>query len=189
MSGSSEQVDVGDAALENLLNEADALMNGLKTDDNGHKSSPLVIEGFSIDSDDEGEGETKNAKVEAVEDHPLSHPLSDEFLASHDQNPAPNAASSSTTNFQQFPSVSTPTMASNGMQADAVQMAMSGATMDNFKQQTSRFASNLASMAQRAASQVAAAAAPVQVTGGPAMSQSTSFPGQSLIGSPPSETI
>jgi hypothetical protein len=58
--------------------------------------------------------------------------------------------------------------------ADQVNQNVS-ASMDQFKYQTSRLASGIASMAQRAASQVAAAAAPVQVANGP-MPQPTFTP-------------
>ena len=124
--------------LQVLLNEAETLIQNLDTTGGAQLDDvPGMAENaFSIDSDEEDDpssGEVGNKKVE-VEDHPLS----DEWLSA----PTPQTSAAPEAN-------GTPTSTSTA------------ATMDAFKQQTSRFASNLASMAQRAAREVAAATTPV----------------------------
>jgi hypothetical protein len=165
---STEDVeDVDDDALQELIFEAENLMHDLEdTNDNGDddnndeaSSQPIGFEGFCIDSDDEEEPTLNgndynkyNTNTKAVDDHPLS----EAFLS------APAAATDPLSGSGN----SMPSLFTNGAPAPAAQGAVS---MDVFKQQTTRFASNLASMAQRAASHVSAATAPVQVTGGPPM--------------------
>ena len=139
--------------LEELFNEAETLMQNLDTGDGVEvvdESEGVGDSAFSIDSDDEEEAvrEHGNKKVE-IDDHPLS----DEWLSA----PDPQTTTTAPTNGD-IPPVSgggsTPT-------------ASTAATMDAFKQQTSRFASNLASMAQRAAREVAAATNPAVPVGAP----------------------
>lgn len=169
MSGnSSEAVDVGDDALQELMNEADNLMQDVDTisnKDNSEDPAQLVIEGFSIDSDNEEEEESGNNVETNMKVDVDDHPLSDEWLAAPTETPA--AAPSQLAS-------SIPSLFTNGATAEGGSqspMAGAGATMENLKQQTTRFASNFASIAQRAASQamseVAAVARPVQVMGGP----------------------
>ena len=148
--------------LQVLLNEAETLIQNLDTTGGAQLDDvPGMTENaFSIDSDEEDDpssGEVGNKKVE-VEDHPLS----DEWLSA--ATPQTSAAPEAN---------GTPTSTSTA------------ATMDAFKQQTSRFASNLASMAQRAAREVAAATTPVvPPQGGPvSLAQATqAYPGTSHRG-------
>jgi hypothetical protein len=172
-----DRKEAGEDKLQELLNEAESLMHDLGTKDGS--TAPLGIEGFSIDSDDEGGEESgTNTKID-VDDHPLS----DEWLSTPTQEPTATlvATQTSSTMTSAVPSLFT-NGGTNGGTSSAVSPMAGTATMDSFKQQTSRFASNLATMAQRAASQVAAAAAPVQVTGGPVLSHPQSFPTQSSGG-------
>eukprot|EP00339_Tiarina_fusa_P009074 CAMPEP_0117083900 /NCGR_PEP_ID=MMETSP0472-20121206/59067_1 /TAXON_ID=693140 ORGANISM="Tiarina fusus, Strain LIS" /NCGR_SAMPLE_ID=MMETSP0472 /ASSEMBLY_ACC=CAM_ASM_000603 /LENGTH=823 /DNA_ID=CAMNT_0004812705 /DNA_START=85 /DNA_END=2557 /DNA_ORIENTATION=- len=139
-------------ALQELLDEAESLMNNLNATEN---STSIVIEGFSIDSDDDEGGDEKGSgrKIE-TEDHPLS----DERLLTQ-----PKVAHSPKLG---HPLLQTPAGLSIGGPSGGQPGHATGAnpaTIDAFKQQTSRFASNLASMAQRAASQVAAVTAPAPV--------------------------
>lgn len=169
-------VDVNDDALNELIHEAESLMSNLDKETESMDPSP-VIGGFSIDSDEE-DGDAGNddplslatrTAAAAVDDHPLSM----ENLSSLPA-PAPSASaphggpSSSSSNdmsgMSQFFSSGTP--GGVGINGTAGMAAMGGG-IDSLKLQTSRFASGIASIAQRAANQVAAATAPVQVTGGP----------------------
>eukprot|EP00934_Nitzschia_sp_Nitz4_P007436 Nitzschia sp. Nitz4//scaffold13_size275219//97220//99789//NITZ4_000863-RA/size275219-augustus-gene-0.229-mRNA-1//1//CDS//3329535981//7426//frame0 len=160
MSEELDSVDVGDDALQSLISEAENLMTDLDK-----ATEPVVggFEGFSIDSDEEEEGDplsvllseaTADASASETEKAPVAdHPLSSEHL----------------------PSATTPTMATasslpslfNANTANGLPNSAAVPSMDSFKQHTTRFASGLASMAQRAANQVAAATAPVQVAGAP----------------------
>lgn len=171
MSAKDEDADVGDDALQQLLNETERLMHDLDTKD--ETKPALVIEGFSIDSDEEGDESGTNTKVDAGD-----HPLSEEWLST----PAPASAPHTSPISAPLPSTMPSLFANGGTAESSVASPAAGATMDSLKQQTTRFASNLASMAQRAASQVAAAAAPVQVTGAPTVTQAQSFPGQAFTG-------
>jgi hypothetical protein len=161
---------LGDEALDDLLNEADSLMIDLDVNDNNDAEAignangdDLVIDGFAIDSDEEEDGgaSTSNKNNQSVD----VHPLSDEWIAANTPPPAPPSGSAP-------PSVGSGTFApSTGMatvgtaqtngsfgaggMVHANPLSGGAVTMDNLKQQTSRFASNLANMAQRAASQVA----------------------------------
>lgn len=117
-------------------------------------SAGMVYQGFSIDSDGE-EDETEhsnnnNSKVD-IDDHPLS----DHLLS----------APATSEQFTQQQLIGQSISSSNGG-IGATQVG-SNATMDALKHQTSRFASNLASMAQRAAREVAAATNTVPMTGTP----------------------
>jgi hypothetical protein len=140
-------------ALQELLNEAESLMNDLNTTED---PTSIVIEGFSIDSDGECDDEKGNGGKLDKGDHPLS----DERLSSQPQvTPSPKTADPL--------SPTRKLLINGGIAISGGQLAhptgANPATIDAFKQQTSRFASNLASMAQRAASQVAAVTAPAPV--------------------------
>ena len=182
-----EMVDVGDDALQDLIHEAESLMNDLD------KETTPVIGGFSIDSDEEGEDDNDNENhnsgdpLSSVPSQPSlnkaaaavnDHPLSMENLTTP-STPVPaagnnhNVAASPTVRNDGTPTGSAAAGKSNFFNGAGTSNPMNGgnnipgASMDTFKFQTSRFASGIASMAQRAANQVAAATAPVQVSGGP----------------------
>lgn len=156
-------VDVGDDALQDLITEAETLMTNLDKE-----ASDLA--GFSIDSDDEGDDPltAMAATPTAVEDHPLS--------MEHLSSPPQPAASMGSNAPSSLPSIFANGTTMNGPAA-AQMAAGTAATMDSLKQSTSRFASGLASMAQRAANQVAAATAPMQVAGGPVPMTGHTMPG------------
>jgi hypothetical protein len=175
-----EDDKTGDDALQELLDEADNLMQDLDIneeeveieDDTLNESPSIVIDGFAIDSDEEGEEDDKQKNTATTADVDVNHPLSEEWLTAPASDPA---AVLSHPQLQSQPPI-VPT-----------EHASSAATMDSLKglqQQTSRFASNLANMAQRAAHQVAAATAP------PPMSQvhgaSSSFSSVTPTSMPPS---
>jgi hypothetical protein len=175
-----EDDKTGDDALQELLDEADNLMQDLDIneeeveieDDTLNESPSIVIDGFAIDSDEEGEDDDKQKNTATTADVDVNHPLSEEWLTAPASDPA---AVLSHPQLQSQPPI-VPT-----------EHASSAATMDSLKglqQQTSRFASNLANMAQRAAHQVAAATAP------PPMSQvhgaSSSFSSVTPTSMPPS---
>ena len=150
--------NVGDDALQELLDEADNLMHDLNTNDDD-ADAELVIDGFAIDSDGEDEIQSEDA---TKDNKPVSdHPLSDVFLTA----PSPATSAPLSLNSTGVGCAANGTNAgimaatTNGVATLNASPLAAAATMDNFKQQTSRFASNLASMAQRAANQVAAATA------------------------------
>ncbi len=165
-------VDVGDDSLQELINEAESLMSNLD------KEAAEVMGGFSIDSDEE---EDPLSVKPAVDDHPLSM----ENLSSP---PAPAPVTVASVSMSASMSSQAQVQAQTQGQASTMNGSMSqffsnstapAVNVDQFKLQTSRFASGIASMAQRAAHQVAAATAPVQVTGGPTpMGFSPSYPAQ-----------
>jgi hypothetical protein len=154
----------GDDALQELLDEADNLMQDLDLDldteevEDGdvtlNESPSYLIDGFAIDSDEEGDDDNKKQDADTTVDVDVDHPLSEERLTA----PAIDPAAVPSPPQSQY--MLQPSMAST-------EHASSAATMDfkGLHQQTSRFASSLATMAQRAAHQVAAATAP------PALSQ------------------
>ena len=148
--------EIGDDALQELLDEADNLMHDLNTNDG--EDADLVIDGFAIDSD--GEDEIQNETL-ANGDKPVNdHPLSEELLKTPAPAPPPPLSFNGVVGYS--PNGSNTGMMGTTLNGGSVINASplaTSATMDNFKQQTTRFASNLASMAQRAASQVAAATA------------------------------
>ena len=141
--------------LQDLIAEAEGIMASLD-----HATDQV----FSIDSDEEEDKvklddllSSKSAKP-LVEDHPLSMTrLADALVPSLAPPvvaaPSPTMDGGSTPMTQFF---------SNGNSDLNVSVGM-----DQFKYQTSRLASGIASIAQRAANQVAAAAAPVHVANGP----------------------
>jgi hypothetical protein len=147
-----ENDKTGDEALKELLDEADNLMQDLdlnieevETGDTVNQSPSFEFDGFAIDSDEEGEEDDKKQSTGTATDVDVDHPLSEERLT------APASEPAAVPQLQLQPPI-VPT-----------EHASSAATMDSFKglqQQTSRFASNFANMAQRAAHHVAAATAP-----------------------------
>jgi Myotubularin-like phosphatase domain len=163
MSGSGENVevagtvDVSDDALQELINEAQSLMAGFD------QEAGVV---FSIDSDEEDNkvdavesSAPSNATKPVTEDHPLS-------MAHLATSPAPSSLPvGAPTSLMNGGSTGMTQFFSNGTSDQVNQNVVAG--MDQFKYQTSWLASGIASMAQRAASQVAAAAAPVHVANGP----------------------
>lgn len=143
-----------DEGIDEILKETETLMQGLDTQEaDVDDSTGMVFQGFSIDSDSEdGEDEKNNSKVE-VDDHPLS-----DHLLSAPTTPAPTLPGAAVGNVHPLEG----TVANGGPTIDSFKQQT-----DAFKQQASRFASNLGSMAQRAAREVAAATNTVPVTGGP----------------------
>jgi hypothetical protein len=143
---------VADDAIDEIIKETDTLMQDLDIDDvKGDDSAGMVFEGFSIDSDsedgDDG-NDNNNGKVE-IDDHPLS-----DHLLSAPTEPTPTSAGANDPTMQG-------TVANGGAKMDSFKFQT-----DALKQQASRFALNLGSMAQRAAREVAAATNTVPVTGG-----------------------
>ena len=146
----------GEDQLEDLLNEAQDLMNDLNTTEEAAAAAEpsIVIEGFSIDSDDEGGDDEKsndNAKEADIEDHPLS--ISNQNNQPVAPTPTPTDPLSAGLNGGM----------NGGQQQLASPTSSNPVTMDSFKEQTTKFASettkfasSLASMAQKAASQAAA---------------------------------
>jgi hypothetical protein len=148
---------VADDGIDEILEETETLMEDLDIDDvKEDDSAGMVFQGFSIDSDseggDDGNDNNNNGKVE-IDDHPLS-----DHLLSAPTEPTPTAAGASGANDPTMQG----TVANGGVKMDAFKQQT-----DALKQQASRFALNLGSMAQRAAREVAAATNTVPVTGGP----------------------
>ncbi|KAL3926783.1 MAG: hypothetical protein SGBAC_013337, partial [Bacillariaceae sp.] len=143
---------LGSESIDDILKETENLMQDLDVDVSTD-SAAMVYQGFSIDSDgeeDAPEDSNTNSKVDMVD-----HPLSDHLLS------APTAPDQ-TAQLQMMAQPGSNTIAGVRGTQEA-----SNVTMDAFKQQTSRFAFNIASMAQRAAREVAAATNTVPMTGTP----------------------
>ena len=144
--------------LQDLIDEAEGIMASLD-----HETDQV----FSIDSDEEEDKVTLDAIISSKNTKPVveDHPLSMTQLADALVPPLAPAA------------VGTPIPAIDGGNSPVTQFVSNGTVdqvnlnvsvgMDQFKYQTSRLASGIASIAQRAANQVAAAAAPVHVANGP----------------------
>ena len=157
-----------DDPLQAALAEAEEFMHDLGiSDDNG--------KGFSIDSDDEVEDVTLNkssASAGAVPDDPLSlaaaeaskattaHPLQDTTAIKPAPSPssAPlpplNTSTGQQQQQQQPPQAMAPLQQQQQQPASPHSSHPAASAADAFKQQTSRFAFNLANMAQRAANQM-----------------------------------
>lgn len=167
---STTPTSTGDDPLAAALEEAESLMESLGgADDGGSHDTD-----FAIDSDDED-----ILHNETSEDDSNLHPLHDDFLQQNATtnaatstngdsgialtNPAPSMINSQPT--QQQPPTNFSMM--TGGTTTAAAQAVGPPSMDVFKASTSRFASNLASMAQRAATQVqtAVSTSPTAPTG------------------------
>jgi len=172
--------------LQDLIDEAESLMATLD-----HETGQI----FSIDDSDEEGGDkatvdddplsaAMTTKKSTVEDHPLSMTqLTTTTVPPPATTTMPTPLGTTTT------TPSTPMMTATTTTMDAVTVGVthffSNETADQVKLQTSRFASGIASIAQRAANQVAAAAAPVHVANGPPL-QSHSIPSSSTTTMPSS---
>jgi myotubularin-related protein 1/2 len=161
MSYPPPEVDPLQAALEEAAN----LMSALDTTDETQRQQQLVIQsGFSIDDDDDDDDDDKeDVPLDDNDQEPL-HPLQDIFLSptdpvvlsSHPTTTTPPYPSPHTSRPSSSPSSSS--MLLNHLHTtNATTSTPSAASLDAFKAQTSRFASNLAHMAQRGLSQVASA--------------------------------
>jgi hypothetical protein len=161
-----EDDKTGDDALQELLDEADNLMQDLDInieevetgDDTADGSPSIVIDGFAIDSDEEGEETNKKqaagTPADVDIDVDIDHPLSEEWLTAPASGPAAVPS---------HPQLQSQSQSQLQPPVGPTEQASSAATMDSLKglqQQTTWFASNLANMAQRAAHQVVAATAP-----------------------------
>eukprot|EP00538_Stauroneis_constricta_P004277 CAMPEP_0119560898 /NCGR_PEP_ID=MMETSP1352-20130426/16134_1 /TAXON_ID=265584 /ORGANISM="Stauroneis constricta, Strain CCMP1120" /LENGTH=883 /DNA_ID=CAMNT_0007608967 /DNA_START=17 /DNA_END=2668 /DNA_ORIENTATION=- len=173
----------GNGNPDSLLNEADDLLRELDLDDDvgggSEGDAALVIDGFAIDSDDEGDdgdgaGSKKNG--DAGQQDPMKAPAAGASSAPSSNggdtaaavesplddgmdHPLSEVMLSQPAVLDPLSGMASSTTSATSQQGSAVSPAASAtsATMDRWTQQTSKFASSFATMAKQAASQVAAA--------------------------------
>jgi hypothetical protein len=176
MSTAINDADVdADDALQDLLDETDNMMHDLDI----HSDGGIDFQDFAIDSDDEVddfEGGLNSNDDNDDNNSSVDHPLSEEWLsaraASATTPTTPSLLLSANNNNNggiQHPATNNPMVNGIGMVDSSTTSMGLGGNMDVWKQQTSQFASNFASMAQRAASQVAQAGQVVASTAVPAV--------------------
>ena len=178
----AESTPATEDPLQAALDEAEHLMEELElgtTDDEIPTTAPAA---FSIDSDDEFDPLINNGSGENDE----FHPLHDSFL----KEPAPTTTPpSAATTPVAVPNSAVQPQAATVLNGQAIYPNNNNATtppspptstpsLDAFKAQTSRFASNLATMAQRGFTQVASHSSPFA-----AMEQAPIMSSAGLLGS------
>ena len=155
------------------------------------EESSMVIGGFSIDSDDEEQGDkVDQGKASDVHDVRVDHPLSDDRLVSAPQvkvqvglNPAVGSPAGTQSQTTGTSTTSNINHSNTATMTPAVPMTLNQNNSLSSGGSMSKFASNFVNMAQRAANSVAAATAPP-----PAMTIHGAPPNAGALGIPAGTT-